>query len=236
MCKKCSIPGCENKHIAKGFCHKHYKQYQKEQKILNNIICSVPNCTNPELRNGYCEKHLYHLKKYGKILDRTMFDENEIIEYDDYAEIILYDKDCKEIARTLIDLEDIEKIKGYKCCYHQGYVQIYDKETKMKIRLHRFIMDCPEDMVVDHINHNTLDNRKENLRICLHQENMHNLSTQKNNSSGVTGVYRNGKNWAATIYVNGKRKYLGTFKTIDEAKQVREQAEIDYYGDFAPKK
>ena len=52
-----------------------------------------------------CKRHYLQLCRYGKILKRTIRDKNEIIEYNDYAEIILYNKDCEEIARAIIDLE-----------------------------------------------------------------------------------------------------------------------------------
>ena len=62
----------------------------------------------------YCGRHYRQLLKYGKI-KRTRQDLNEIILYNDHAEIILYNKNQKEIARATIDLDDIEKIKDYRC-------------------------------------------------------------------------------------------------------------------------
>ena len=88
-------------------------------------------------------------------------------------------------------------------------------------------------MVVDHINHNKLDNRKENLRICEHQENTYNKGLCSTNTSGVTGVtwdkLRN--KWIAHI----KGKNLGRFNTKEEAIKVRKQAEIEYFGEFRNK-
>ena len=195
--RKCKVEGCNSKHIAKGYCSKHYQQ----------------------------------MKRYGQILDRTIYDANEIVEYEDHAEIVLYDKDCNEVARALIDIDDINKVKNYKWhVTHYNYV--YSKTRNL--RLHRLIMDCPDDMVVDHINHNRLANRQENLRICTQHQNNMNTSIRSDNTSGTTGVSLDTKRnkWRSTIYVNGKEIHLGYCNTKEEAIQVRKNAEIEYFGEY----
>ena len=189
------------------------------------------------LRKGMCSKHYQQFKKYGEIKERTRRDPNEIVVYEDYAEIVIYDNNCEEVARTLIDLEDIDKVKDYKWCIirSSGYVSTNIKGSNT--RMHRFIMDCPDDMVVDHINHNILDNRKSNLRICTLQQNNKNQKKKKNNTSGIIGVSWNksrGK-WCARIMYNHKNINLGYFDTLEEAAEVRKQAEIDLYGDYRNK-
>lgn len=193
--------------------------------------CKVNGCENKSRAKGYCNKHYQQMLKHGCII-KTMYDPNKIIEHDDYAELVLCDKQGKEIAKALIDLEYIELVKNYKWSLDHGYVT----NKKNKIRLHRLIMDAPEDMVVDHINHNKLDNRYDNLRICTSQENSYNQSVRCNNTSGVTGVgWHKGKNkWIARIQINGKLKQLGCYNTKEEAIEARRQAEIDYYGEFTP--
>ena len=169
--------------------------------------CLVKECSNKAHSLGYCKRHYDQIHRYGKIVNsgqRSMFDTNEIIEYDDYAEMILYDKHGNEVNKTLIDLDDVEKIKNIKWCLHktEGYVQ----NSKIG-RLHRYITNCPEDMVVDHINRNRLDNRKENLRICTIQQNGINRGLVSNNTSKFTGVYyedHGKKKWKASLTVNGK--------------------------------
>ena len=76
--------------------------------------CKVEGCNNKHHAKGYCKKHYLQMKRHGQILDRTIYDPNEIIEHEDYAEIILYDKQGKETARALIDLDDVDKVKDYK--------------------------------------------------------------------------------------------------------------------------
>ena len=81
-------------------------------------------------------------------------------------------------------------------------------------------------MIVDHINGNTLDNRKENLRIITRSENNKNMRMRINNTSGATGVEYNEKsdNYKARITLHGKAFYLGTFNTLMEARAAYEGA------------
>ena len=197
--RTCSVEGCNGKHVGKGYCNKHYKQY----------------------------------KRLGYILERTKFDKNEIVEYEDYAEIVLYDKQHNEVARAIIDLECVDSVKKHKWCIRDDNYAYNDKVG----RLHRYIMNPPEGMVVDHINHNRLDNRRENLRICSPQENSMNAG-KRHNSSGIMGVSWDKENnkWKAQIRINGRNKNLGRFNTIEEAAEARRQAEIEYFGEFAPTK
>lgn len=191
--------------------------------------CSVDGCNGKYLAKGYCGKHYMQLRKYGRILERSHKDLNEIIEYEDHAEIILYNKRHEEIARALIDLDDLDKIKDLKWHLNHGYA----RNNKIG-SLHRLVMDCPDDMVIDHINHNPLDNRKSNLRICTQQQNLMNLSKKSNNTSGTTGVsWSKVKNkWMSIIVINGKTIFLGYFNNKEDAIESRKQAEIDYFGEY----
>jgi HNH endonuclease len=86
-------------------------------------------------------------------------------------------------------------------------------------------------MQVDHINGDTLDNRRSNLRVCDNSANQHNRGLQRNNRSGVKGVRRLGrkkKPWVASIRIRGRNIYLGTFATIEQAERARRDAEVQY--------
>ena len=101
--------------------------------------------------------------------------------------------------------------------------------------LHRLIMNIEnKDVVVDHINHDQTDNRKENLRLCSAWENSMNTSLSKNNTSGVNGVsqMKDGR-YRAYINFNHKQIPLGCYDTLQEAKDARHQASIKLYGEFA---
>lgn len=101
--------------------------------------------------------------------------------------------------------------------------------------LHRAIMGAPRGLDVDHINHDRRDNRRCNLRICTHAQNMMNLVGQAS-ASGVRGVRLNpnGRKWCATINHGGALHHLGSFPSKGEAAAARRRAEIRLRGEFAP--
>lgn len=103
------------------------------------------------------------------------------------------------------------------------------------VYMHRAILNPPADMVVDHINGNSLDNRRENLRICDRLRNQWNRRMQYNKKCGVRGVHWHGHSglWHPTIKYYGKCISLGYYKTIEEAAVVRREAELKYFGEFA---
>lgn len=140
---------------------------------------------------------------------------------EEYAEILLPNDYI-----TIIDLENVEMIKNYKWSRNaNGYVNT--KVDGKTIFLHRLITNCPDDMVIDHINHDILDNRKNNLRICTQQENTRNHRLHKDNSSGVNGISWYEKNgvWCGYIGVDYKTIYLGCSTNIEEVKEMREKAD-----------
>jgi hypothetical protein len=105
-------------------------------------------------------------------------------------------------------------------------------EPKM-VWLHRQIAGDPEGQVVDHMDGDTLNNRLANLRPCTHAQNRANHRLFRNNTSGNTGIYRNGNGWQARIGLGRKIINLGTFATKEEAVAARKAAEAKYFGEFA---
>lgn len=130
-----------------------------------------------------------------------------------------------------IDKEDYGRVSEYHWWADKnGYIIGYIGNMVGNLFLHRFIMRPPADKVIDHINHNPSDNRKSNLRICEQKDNMRNKSLDKRNTTNHTGVYKspyNGK-WLAKICCDYRLINLGTFDTIEEAIQVRKEAEKKY--------
>lgn len=120
----------------------------------------------------------------------------------------------------------------------QGYVArryTYAKGKTKIILIHRIIMNCPSGLMVDHINRNSLDNRKSNLRICNKSQNAANSKIASNNTSGYRGVKwsKIGKKWMSSIRVMGKDIYLGYFFNKLDAARTYNKAAEKYFGKFA---
>lgn len=89
--------------------------------------------------------------------------------------------------------------------------------------------EWPEGQI-DHVNHNKVDNRISNLRLCSHKDNGRNQKKASNNTSGVTGVYWDNRysRWMAAIMIDGINKFLGYFEDKEEAAQCRKRAEVEH--------
>jgi hypothetical protein len=124
----------------------------------------------------------------------------------------------------LIDEEDYEKIKEYAWWLKRGYA--FNTELGL---MHRFLMkdQLSKGLEIDHIDRNRLNNCKDNLRVVTRQENMHNKSIYKTNTSGHIGVKWNTKlsKWVAQITKNKKRIHLGVFDNLQDAIMARRIAE-----------
>ena len=96
-------------------------------------------------------------------------------------------------------------------------------------------MNCPDDLLIDHINKNPLDNRRINLRICNKSQNAMNSKIASNNTSGFRGVkwYKPGQKWYVSIKVMRKDIYLGLFKNKKDGAIAYNKAAKEYYGEFA---
>lgn len=175
----------------------------------------------------YCNKHYNQIKKYGTPQDtnpRTTYDKNEIIVDGKVARVKLYDAHCNHIATAIIDAEDVNKIRYTKWKLSaSGYAANTPKFSGSNKHMHREILGT--DQFVDHINHNTLDNRKSNLRIVTKAQNMMN--------SNFKGVSPNGCKWYAHIKINQKMLNLGNYLDEEEALYARWYAEQVLFKEFA---
>lgn len=168
---------------------------------------------------------------------------NEYIIKDGYTELVINSpKYGRFVAK--ISNQDVEKCKKYSWCIriqsgrciNKLFYYIECSECKPYHMLHRYIMDAPKGMVVDHINHDTLNNTRENLRVCTPRENRINSELDSANKTGKTGVFYDTAlkhpKWSATVKLEDKRIYLGYFDTFEDAVKAREDAENKYYGEF----
>ena len=152
----------------------------------------------------------------------------------------------KEIPLTqgkvaLVDDEDFEYLNQWKWNYHKsrktGYAtRSFWKEGKgSTIIMHRLLLNASKEQMVDHINHNGIDNRKHNLRLCTPHENACNSEKQINNSSGIKGVdyFDRLKKWRVRIQSNNKQFHIGVYPTKETALIAYNEAAIKYHGAFA---
>lgn len=152
------------------------------------------------------KEYIINSKKYGK----------QVVLLDDED----YDKVIKEKYSLSVTLD--KTIKGF-------YVAFTAKPENSSSRLlHRYLLKPSKGLTVDHINRNTLDNRRCNLRICTQFENNQN---QKHNTSGKVGVTFNKKSNKYIAYIKVKRKHitLGEFKNFNDAVKCRLKAEEKYF-------
>lgn len=187
----------------------------------------------------YCQKHYMQMYHHNHILKRTIFDKNEWIVHDDYAECITYNRDLKPNGKVKFDLDDYEKLKDKKIYLvnHNGKVYATISLPKLhKALAHRFVMEVNNEeysikRVVDHINGDTLDNRKANLRICSQGENMTNIR-KKEKIVGVN-LLSNGK-YSARLMKNYESLSLGVYSSYEEAVLARLTKEKELCGEYGP--
>lgn len=153
---------------------------------------------------------------------------------------------------TVFDVNRLSCVDGLNLSWHlkwdnkthSYYVKatetIRDNEGKRKqrtVHLHRYLTDVKDSLLyVDHINHDTLDNRNENLRIVNKKQNMFNRpSANRNSKLGVRNVYwcKTTNKWIVQIQIDGKNTVLGRFDELGVADDFAKKMRDKYYGEFA---
>jgi hypothetical protein len=149
-----------------------------------------------------------------------------------------------EIFWATVDDEDYDLVRGrtwfvqtakmtwYSCMYATTSAVRDGRETT--VSMHRLIMNPPPGTVVDHIDHNGLNNRRSNLRLATHAENTHWKRGRGGTASRFKGLYRSqsGK-WCALIECNGIREHLGSYDTEEQAARVYDFRARQLFGEFA---
>lgn len=135
--------------------------------------CIFEPCGNKFFANNLCKLHNNHLIRYGEAR-RMRTQPNEYIEFDDYYQIVIYDRHLKPIDIIVkISKEDLDKCKNIRWQTNGQYVK--EATSKHVNYLHRFIIgEIPNGLVVDHINRDKYDNRRQNLRVVTRSENNRN--------------------------------------------------------------
>lgn len=195
----------------------------------NEIIVPTSHLRTGHTKSCGCKKNDYLREKKTK---RNVYDLTG-----EYG--ICYASNTNE--PILFDLEDYDKIKDY--CWlvvrkrpNSKYRRVqagcgHGRGNRSIVKMHRLILgDNDLGLVTDHINGNTLDNRKENLRFCTIEENNRNLRAKHD---GYKGVQKEKKKWVANIVVDHVKHRIGLFNTPEEAALAYNEAALKYHGEFA---
>jgi len=143
---------------------------------------------------------------------------------------------------SIVDDADFEELSKYKwqaikfnngrfyastCKYINGKVE--------RVPMSRLILKPPKFMMVDHVNWDTLDNRRENIRICTPSQNQANRGKPSNNTSGYKGVsyFKRTKKWMSRINYDCKTYRLGEFEDKIEAAKAYDNKAKELHGQFA---
>ena len=135
---------------------------------------------------------------------------------------------------ALIDAEDIKKVAPHSWCCVPRWGGEFRACTRTKgkiVYLHRLLLDAPKGLEVDHINGCGLDNRRTNLRLATHSQNLKNQRSAKRLYKGVEQRSKN--SWTATIWIDYKNIYIGSFRTPQLAALAYNQKATELHGEFA---
>jgi hypothetical protein len=165
---------------------------------------------------------IYRRARYGYAFRRIPLTQGKyaIVDPEDYGRLSKYKWHANKAKNTYYAVRRVHV--GYKKWKH--------------IKMHREVLNPPDHLFADHINHNGLDNRIANLRAATHRQNAYNrIHFTKNPSSKYKGVSfkKRVKKWEAQIRYDGKSKFIGTFDSEIEAAKAYDKEAKKRHGEFA---
>ncbi len=143
---------------------------------------------------------------------------------------------------ALVDDKDVDRLKSYNWYAlrvpHGFYVICNIKKDKKTttMSMHRFLLNAPDGVDVDHKDHNGLNNQRANIRLCTRSQNMMNQRCgQKNEASIFKGVCASnrGKPWRAKLRIGRNHVSLGNYATEEEAAMAYDEGAQELFGEFA---
>jgi len=245
---KCSFDTCDRKAKSKGLCPGHYWQKSKGKELTPlrrhakagaTSPCSFEGCSHKSVAKGLCHSHWRQQHKGNPLTPlKAHLTPNEMVIHDDFAEIILEDKNRNETGRTKVDLSDLPLLSKYRWAIKKGKRGTYVSGRRLgsddKVLLHRVLLDATEDLVVDHWNGDGLDNRRENIKLVSHKENQENQKVYSTNTSGYRGVsWRESEGkWYAYYKDKNMMHSIGFFDDLEEAAEAARTARENAYTNF----
>jgi hypothetical protein len=136
---------------------------------------------------------------------------------------------------TIVDDQDYDLLSQWKWSAHWGETKTYYAsrvENGKTILMHRQILNAKSNQWVDHKDGNTLDNRRDNIRLCSRSQNMRNRKVPVNNRLGIKGVRVKNGRYEARIMSDKRAIFLGGFETALEATLAYNAASLKYHGEF----
>lgn len=140
---------------------------------------------------------------------------------------------------AIIDDEDYQELNKHKwfCVKSTRHIGAYTKIQGQRVAMHRMVLGLVvgDGLLVDHKNHNQLDNRRENLRLATQSQNQQNRLPLNNTTSKYKGVswHKNNKKWSSRIKNNGANYLIGYFVSEIEAAKAYDKAAKESFGEFA---
>ena len=216
-------------------------------------VADVSKSTSPSIPYGYCQCGCGQPTRLAPYNDRSKgWISGEPLKYilgHRTRQTIIEATDTPETFRvaltgglwTLIDAEDIDRVRCHTWSVFEGRNGIIYAQTmlpriggrKSAVYLHRFILDAPSGMVVDHANHDGLDNRRCNLRLATEAQNSANRRSSRWENGHYKGAYRVKHGWRAVIQFHGKSIYIGTYSEEVEAARAYDEVARQLFGEFA---